>query len=81
MAKPASGNEPLDLELFKLTFETNLFGRSARAGCRRISEARTAGGAAPMTAAQGAQIVVEMACLPDDGPSSRFVDRDGPVPW
>jgi NAD(P)-dependent dehydrogenase (short-subunit alcohol dehydrogenase family) len=37
--------------------------------------------AAPMTAATGAQIVVEMACLPDDGPSGQFVDRDGPIPW
>jgi NAD(P)-dependent dehydrogenase (short-subunit alcohol dehydrogenase family) len=37
--------------------------------------------AAPMTAAQGAQIVVEMARLPDDGPTGQFVDREGPVAW
>lgn len=37
--------------------------------------------AAPMTAAEGARIVVEMACLGDDGPSGRFVDRDGVVAW
>jgi NAD(P)-dependent dehydrogenase (short-subunit alcohol dehydrogenase family) len=37
--------------------------------------------AAPMTAEQGARIVVEMACLPDDGPTGTFVDRDGPVAW
>ena len=37
--------------------------------------------AAPMTAAEGARIVVEMACLPDDGPTGQFVDRDGPVAW
>jgi NAD(P)-dependent dehydrogenase (short-subunit alcohol dehydrogenase family) len=37
--------------------------------------------AAPMTAAEGAQIVVEMACVPDDGPSGQFVDRDGPIAW
>ena len=37
--------------------------------------------AAPMTADEGAQIVVAMACVPTDGPSGRFVDRDGVVPW
>jgi len=37
--------------------------------------------AAPMTAAEGAEVVVEMACLPDDGPTGSFVDRDGPVAW
>lgn len=37
--------------------------------------------AAPMSAAQGAQIVVEMACLADDGPTGQFVDRDGPIAW
>ena len=37
--------------------------------------------AAPTTAAEGAEIVVEMACLPDDGPTGSFVDRDGPVAW
>jgi NAD(P)-dependent dehydrogenase (short-subunit alcohol dehydrogenase family) len=37
--------------------------------------------AAPMTADEGAQIVVAMACVPADGPSGRFVDRDGVVPW
>lgn len=37
--------------------------------------------AAPMTADEGARIVIEMACLADDGPTGRFVDRDGPVAW
>ena len=37
--------------------------------------------AAPTTAAAGAEIVVAMACLPDDGPMGSFVDRDGPVAW
>jgi NAD(P)-dependent dehydrogenase (short-subunit alcohol dehydrogenase family) len=37
--------------------------------------------AAPMTAAEGAEIVVKMACLADDGPTGSFVDRDGPVTW
>ena len=37
--------------------------------------------AAPMTAAEGAEIVVDMACLPADGPTGSFVDRDGPVAW
>ena len=37
--------------------------------------------AAPTTAAAGAEIVVEMACLPDEGPTGSFVDRDGPVAW
>jgi NAD(P)-dependent dehydrogenase (short-subunit alcohol dehydrogenase family) len=37
--------------------------------------------AAPMTADEGAQIAVEMATLPADGPSGRFVDRNGVVAW
>ena len=37
--------------------------------------------AAPMTAAEGAEIVVDMACVGDDGPTGAFVDRDGPVAW
>jgi NAD(P)-dependent dehydrogenase (short-subunit alcohol dehydrogenase family) len=37
--------------------------------------------AAPMTADEGAQIVVDMACLANDGPTGRFVDRDGVVAW
>jgi NAD(P)-dependent dehydrogenase (short-subunit alcohol dehydrogenase family) len=36
---------------------------------------------APDTPEEGSRIVVEMATLPDDGPSGRFVDRDGAVPW
>lgn len=154
-ATHAGGNGPLDLDLFKQTFDTNLFGavsvveeflpllRRSEAG-RIVNVSTTVGSlgdqvnpespyyglvvpayqgskaalnaltialakalkdtpikvnsvcpgwlqtdlggpanraAAPMTAAQGAQIVVEMACLPDDGPSGQFVDRDGPVPW
>ena len=37
--------------------------------------------AAPDTPEEGSRIVVEMATVPDDGPSGRFVDRDGAVPW
>jgi NAD(P)-dependent dehydrogenase (short-subunit alcohol dehydrogenase family) len=37
--------------------------------------------AAPTTADDAAQIVVDMASIPDDGPTGQFVDRDGPVPW
>jgi NAD(P)-dependent dehydrogenase (short-subunit alcohol dehydrogenase family) len=37
--------------------------------------------AAPTPAGEGAEIVVEMACLPDDGPTGSFVDRDGLVAW
>ena len=37
--------------------------------------------AAPTTAAEAAQIVVDMASIPDDGPTGRFVDRDGAVAW
>jgi NAD(P)-dependent dehydrogenase (short-subunit alcohol dehydrogenase family) len=37
--------------------------------------------AAPTPAAEGAEVVVGMACLPDDGPTGSFVDRDGPVAW
>ena len=34
-----------------------------------------------MTADEGAEIVVEMATLTDDGPSGSFVDRAGAVAW
>ena len=37
--------------------------------------------AAPLSAADAARTVVTMACLPDDGPSGQFVDRNGTVPW
>jgi NAD(P)-dependent dehydrogenase (short-subunit alcohol dehydrogenase family) len=37
--------------------------------------------AAPTTADQAAQIVVDMASIPDDGPTGGFVDRDGTVAW
>jgi NAD(P)-dependent dehydrogenase (short-subunit alcohol dehydrogenase family) len=37
--------------------------------------------AAPMTADEGARIVVEMAHIGADGPSGQFVDREGVVPW
>jgi NAD(P)-dependent dehydrogenase (short-subunit alcohol dehydrogenase family) len=36
---------------------------------------------APDTPEEGSRIVVEMATLGEDGPSGRFVDRDGTVPW
>jgi hypothetical protein len=34
-----------------------------------------------MTADEGAEIVVKIACLADDGPTGSFVDRDGLVTW
>ena len=37
--------------------------------------------AAPTTADDAAQIVVDMASIPDDGPTGGFVDRDGTVAW
>ena len=37
--------------------------------------------AAPMTAEQAAPIIVQMASIPDDGPTGQFVDRDGSVAW
>ena len=37
--------------------------------------------AAPTTADEAAQIVVEMASIPDDGPTGQFVDRHGTVAW
>jgi NAD(P)-dependent dehydrogenase (short-subunit alcohol dehydrogenase family) len=36
---------------------------------------------APLTTEEGSRIVVEMAGLPDDGPTGTFVDRDGTVAW
>jgi NAD(P)-dependent dehydrogenase (short-subunit alcohol dehydrogenase family) len=36
---------------------------------------------APDTPEEGSRIVIEMATLPADGPSGRFVDREGAVPW
>lgn len=37
--------------------------------------------AAPLTADDACQIIVEMASLPADGPTGLFVDRDGTVAW
>jgi NAD(P)-dependent dehydrogenase (short-subunit alcohol dehydrogenase family) len=37
--------------------------------------------AAPTPASDGAEVVAAMACVPDDGPTGSFVDRDGPVAW
>jgi len=37
--------------------------------------------AAPLTAAQGAEIVVALATTAGGGQTGRFVDRNGPVPW
>jgi NAD(P)-dependent dehydrogenase (short-subunit alcohol dehydrogenase family) len=37
--------------------------------------------AAPTTADEAAQIVVDMASIDDDGPTGQFVDRDGAVAW
>jgi NAD(P)-dependent dehydrogenase (short-subunit alcohol dehydrogenase family) len=154
-ATEANGDGPVDLDLFKKTFETNLFGAVAvvqaflpllerSEGGRIVNVSSTMGSladqldpnspyygvvvpayqgskaalngltialakrlidtpikvnsvcpgwlktdlggpenraAAPMEAAEGAGVVVEMACLPADGPSGQFVDRDGVVPW
>ena len=35
----------------------------------------------PRTAEQGAEIIVRLACVPDDGPTGRFFDENGPVAW
>ena len=37
--------------------------------------------AAPTTADDAAAIVADMASIPDDGPTGRFVDREGTVAW
>ena len=37
--------------------------------------------AAPTSALEAAQTVVEMALVPANGPTGTFVDLDGPVPW
>ncbi|HEX6681571.1 MAG TPA: SDR family oxidoreductase [Candidatus Limnocylindrales bacterium] len=39
------------------------------------------GGQGFRTAAQGAEICVQMALLPDDGPTGIFIDDKGTVPW
>ncbi|KDN81190.1 SDR family NAD(P)-dependent oxidoreductase [Kitasatospora cheerisanensis] len=39
------------------------------------------GHSGPRTPVQGAAIAVELATLPDDGPSGRFFNEDGPLPW
>jgi len=71
---------PLDLRLFRDTFDTNLIGAVAvmQEFLPLLPENRAA---APLNAEQAAPIIVEMASLADDGPSGSFVDRDGPVAW
>jgi NAD(P)-dependent dehydrogenase (short-subunit alcohol dehydrogenase family) len=39
------------------------------------------GHSGPRTPEQGARIVVELATLPDDGPSGGFFNDDGQLPW
>jgi NAD(P)-dependent dehydrogenase (short-subunit alcohol dehydrogenase family) len=39
------------------------------------------GHSGPRTPAQGAQIAVRLATLPQNGPTSAFFDENGPVPW
>ncbi len=36
---------------------------------------------APRTVEQGAREAVRLATLPADGPTGKFFDEDGPVPW
>ncbi|MEL6225124.1 MAG: SDR family NAD(P)-dependent oxidoreductase [Cyanobacteria bacterium J06627_8] len=36
---------------------------------------------APRTVDQGARIIVELAMLPEDGPSGGFFDENGVVSW
>jgi NAD(P)-dependent dehydrogenase (short-subunit alcohol dehydrogenase family) len=154
-ATEGSGNGPVDVDLFKRTFDTNLFGavsvvqhflpRLRRSAAGRIVNVSSTMGsladqgdpaspyfgvvvpayqgskaalnaltvalakaladtaikvnsvcpgwlqtdlggpdnraAAPTTAAEGAEVVVAMACLRPDGPTGAFVDRAGPVRW
>ena len=35
----------------------------------------------PRTVEQGAREAVRLATLPADGPTGKFFDEDGPVPW
>ena len=35
----------------------------------------------PRTVEQGARAAVRLATLPSDGPTGKFFDEDGPVPW
>ena len=39
------------------------------------------GNQGPRTVEQGARAPVRLATLPADGPTGRFFDEDGPVPW
>ncbi|PWW56087.1 NADP-dependent 3-hydroxy acid dehydrogenase YdfG [Actinokineospora spheciospongiae] len=39
------------------------------------------GHAGHRTPRQGAAIAVEMATIPDDGPTGTYVDENGPIPW
>jgi NAD(P)-dependent dehydrogenase (short-subunit alcohol dehydrogenase family) len=37
--------------------------------------------AAPRTVQEGAQIIIKLATLPDDGPNGGFFNEDGPIAW
>jgi NAD(P)-dependent dehydrogenase (short-subunit alcohol dehydrogenase family) len=72
----------LTVALAKLLRETPIKVNSVCPGWLKTDLAGADGrAAAPMTVDEGAGIVVEMALVPADGPSGRFVDRDGVVPW
>jgi NAD(P)-dependent dehydrogenase (short-subunit alcohol dehydrogenase family) len=82
------------VEDLRATFETNVFGVLAVTRAMlpprhfKINAATPGhiatdlnGHSGPRTPEQGARIVVELATLPDDGPSGGFFNDDGQLPW
>jgi NAD(P)-dependent dehydrogenase (short-subunit alcohol dehydrogenase family) len=51
------------------------------AGCPGYCATDLNGFRGTRTAEQGAQIAIQLATLPDGGPTGSFFDDDGPVAW
>jgi NAD(P)-dependent dehydrogenase (short-subunit alcohol dehydrogenase family) len=51
------------------------------AGCPGFCATDLNGHRGVRTPQQGAQIAIQLATIPDDGPTGGFFDDDGPVEW
>jgi len=84
-AKPILGYNTAKTALNSLTIQfanelatTRVKINAADPGYVRTDMTRNDGSRTP---AQGAEVVIRLATLPDDGPTGGFFDERGPVPW
>ncbi|GAA2362737.1 SDR family oxidoreductase [Dactylosporangium salmoneum] len=91
-AGPGEGQGPISaayapsksfLNAVTLQYAKELHGSNIliNAGCPGFCATDLNGFRGYRTAEQGAQVAIRLATLPDDGPSGKFFDDDGEVPW